>query len=657
MVHNGHVGAGRYELSTQIGSGGMGLVWLAKDTELHRPVAIKCARLNDVGSADRLREEARIAARFSSAHIVNVYDTLVEDDTWWLVMEYVPSRSLAQIIREQGLFVPEQAMWIGHQVARALQVVHRHGVVHGDVTPENILVTGEWVAKLADFGISRALGAGGTGVGPGVAQGKPRYLAPEVVRAGRAGRASDMFSLGATLFAAIEGCSPYGATEDPITFVERAVEGLIDPPTRAGPLTRILTELLSVEPTLRPDATHVAERLAGASPPATPAWRDDSAQARNVSVEVSVGCPPMVVSLPPLSAPVPTGSHDASGRADGVDRRWWVGRKHLAVAAVVVATVVTAALVVAPRLEDEPRQESAGASGSPPASPNAAPATPALTDVRAVDPCALLDPTALSGFGATSVEPAFGNFDRCDLLVRDAGGDKVAGVRLVLGLGPRDSASPAPGDRVDDTAVATRADGDGSCRRLLRLPDRIRVTIASQGYGDRSPDVCRITDLTTERAARLLRDHGTPPRSAPPSPESLARQDACRLLGPGALGRVPGIEASAPEPGFGNWRCRWRSTAGKGGIDIQFDRSEPPNTSTGRPGILGGRQAFVSPEIGTGADAACTVRLVHRSYPDPRNRTIAEIVLIKVSGIRTGRQLCETSEELGAAVTMAPPSA
>ncbi|MYV99390.1 serine/threonine-protein kinase, partial [Streptomyces sp. SID3343] len=260
--------AGRYRLVTRVGAGGMGIVWQARDELLRRPVAIKCARVNDPQSVERLKVEAAIAAGFDSPHIVTVHDVRVEDDTWWLVMEYVESRSLRQLMTDSGhVLTPARVAWIGWQIAEALREVHAHLVVHGDVTPENILVTANGTAKLADFGISRALGAEGTRTEGGMVQGKPRYLAPEVVRGEGAGRASDVFSLGASLFAALEGHSPYGRSDDVQTLLGRARDGRIDRPVASGELGPLLSELLRVRPTRRPEPGDVVRRLRTMAPP------------------------------------------------------------------------------------------------------------------------------------------------------------------------------------------------------------------------------------------------------------------------------------------------------------------------------------------------------------------------------------------------------
>jgi serine/threonine protein kinase len=260
--------AGRYVLRERIGAGGMGVVWRAHDRRLDRQVALKCARLEDERAVERLKGEARNAASLHHPHIVAVFDHVEDDEGCWLVMEYVPSRSLAEIVAADGPLPPEQAAAIGWQIADALEAAHAQGVVHGDVTPENILVTDDGIAKLADFGISRAMWTDATQQNlTGGVQGKPRYIAPEVAKGAPVSRESDRFSLGASLFAAVEGRSPYGEAANPMAFIGRAMAGHIEEPRQAGQLTGPLTELLRQDPAGRPVAALARQLLGEISPP------------------------------------------------------------------------------------------------------------------------------------------------------------------------------------------------------------------------------------------------------------------------------------------------------------------------------------------------------------------------------------------------------
>jgi eukaryotic-like serine/threonine-protein kinase len=217
MTQLRRVVAGRYELRERIGSGSMGVVWRAHDEVLHRTVAIK--QLIPAPGLEgpaieqaiaRARREARTAARLRHRNAVTLFDVVEEDGMPWLVMEYLPAKSLAQRLAAEGALPPAEVAGIGVQVASALIEAHRVGIVHRDVKPGNILITDDGTAKLVDFGISRTVGDV-TLTATGLVLGTPAYLAPEVAEGERQTPASDVFSLGATLNRAVEGIPPFGS--------------------------------------------------------------------------------------------------------------------------------------------------------------------------------------------------------------------------------------------------------------------------------------------------------------------------------------------------------------------------------------------------------------------------------------------------------------
>src|SRR3954453_8898656 len=259
----GRLVAGRYRLQSQLGGGGMGTVWLARDELLGRKVAIKQV-LTPAGvtaaEADQQRQralrEGRIAARLSHPHAISVYDVAVEAGQAWLVMEYLPSRSLAAVLSEDGLLRVDQVAQIGAQVADALAATHAAGIVHRDVKPANILIGQggrlEGLVKITDFGISHASGDV-TLTQTGQITGTPAFLAPEVAQGRQMTAASDVFSLGATLYTSIEGQPPVGMGETPRAKPPRVAAGDIGPPSRAGSLNRPLTRMLAASPEDRPE--------------------------------------------------------------------------------------------------------------------------------------------------------------------------------------------------------------------------------------------------------------------------------------------------------------------------------------------------------------------------------------------------------------------
>jgi serine/threonine protein kinase len=268
----GRLVAGRYRLQSQLGGGGMGTVWLARDELLGRHVAIKQV-LTPVGvsaaDADQQRQralrEGRIAARLSHPHAISVYDVALESGQPWLVMEYLPSRSLSTVLTEDGVLRVDQVAQIGAQVADALAATHAAGIVHRDVKPANILIGEggrvEGLVKITDFGISHASGDV-TLTQTGQITGTPAYLAPEVAQGREMTEASDVFSLGATLYTCIEGQPPFGMEENALAMLHRVAGGNIVPPRRAGSLTEPLLRMLAADPADRPSMPEVRDALA-----------------------------------------------------------------------------------------------------------------------------------------------------------------------------------------------------------------------------------------------------------------------------------------------------------------------------------------------------------------------------------------------------------
>jgi hypothetical protein len=258
--------AERYRLVRSLGQGGMGRVWLARDEVLHRDVAIKEV-VPPAGLTPQERDEmrmrtlreARTAARLNHPSVVRVYDVVRTDVHPWIVMEYVPSRSLHEVIAEDGTLPPNQVAQIGLQVLGALQAAHRAGVLHRDVKPSNVLLTDDGRVVLTDFGLATMPGEA-TVTRPGMVLGSPAYISPERARDGHAGPESDLWSLGATLYAAVEGNSPYQRSSAIATLTALVTEE--PPPARhAGPLRSVLNGLLRKDPATRIDAEEAERRL------------------------------------------------------------------------------------------------------------------------------------------------------------------------------------------------------------------------------------------------------------------------------------------------------------------------------------------------------------------------------------------------------------
>ena len=253
----------RYRLEREVGRGGMGAVWLGMDTLLRRPVALKqIGQLpgEDEPDAARVRREARVSAMLNHEHVVAVFDLVESDDQPWLVMEYLESENLAQRIRREGPATPDEAAALVTQAADALAAAHRAGIVPRDVKPRNMLVTRDGLLKLGDFGIARAK-SDVTLTQAGFVTGSPSYLAPEVAAGQSATPASDVWSLGATLFHVVEGEPPYDASENLMGTLYRIVHE--EPPRsdRAGWLEPLLRATMHRDPQARWTADQVATFL------------------------------------------------------------------------------------------------------------------------------------------------------------------------------------------------------------------------------------------------------------------------------------------------------------------------------------------------------------------------------------------------------------
>ncbi len=246
--------------------------------------------------------EGRIAARLAHPNAITVYDVAEHDGDPWLVMEYLPSKSLATVLSERGTIPPQEAARIGAQVASALVAAHAAGIVHRDIKPANVLIAADGTVKITDFGISRATGDV-TVTATGMLAGTPAYLAPEVAKGEDPTPAADIFSLGSTIYTAVEGHSPFGLSENTLALLYAVAAGKITPPRQAGPLTALLMQLLRVEPTERPPLSSVKETLNavadGRAPVPNPGGQPTDRIAGNRM--------PMAPVLGPPTPPRPTG--------------------------------------------------------------------------------------------------------------------------------------------------------------------------------------------------------------------------------------------------------------------------------------------------------------------------------------------------------------
>ncbi len=306
---------GRYRLDERIASGAMGAVWRGTDQLLNRVVAVKellaaAAPSTTAGGRDALEEsrqrihrEGRIAARLQHAHVIRMFDVVVHDDRPWLVMEYLESKSLSAVISTTGTLEPLAAAEIGRDVADGLAAAHAAGVVHRDVKPGNVLIGHDGRTKLTDFGVSRAVDDVQI-TRTGLIAGTPAFLAPEVARGADPAPAADVFALGATIYAAVEGRPPFGLNENAYALLHKVATGVIDPPKHTGPLTGLVLRLLDPDPENRPTAVEARDELAAAVRTGASTAGPDApvVEPRMLSGPATVG-PPTLAAAPPAPAP------------------------------------------------------------------------------------------------------------------------------------------------------------------------------------------------------------------------------------------------------------------------------------------------------------------------------------------------------------------
>lgn len=266
----GHLLAGRYRLTELIGAGGMGRVWRGTDELLDRPVAVKELTIPpQLPQAEvevlrtRMLREARSAARLGHPSIITVFDVVDGDDRPWIVMELVRGRSLSEVIKSDGALDPGRAAAIGVQMATALSIAHDRGIVHRDIKPGNVLIAPGDRAVLTDFGIARLEGTSGL-TSTGLLVGSPGYLSPEQAQGGPATPASDIWSLGVTLYQAVEGRVPFHR-EAAVATLTAIVTEEVPPPRNAGPLAPVLAALLEKEPERRPGIAEAHRMLSEAA--------------------------------------------------------------------------------------------------------------------------------------------------------------------------------------------------------------------------------------------------------------------------------------------------------------------------------------------------------------------------------------------------------
>ncbi|MGH3671047.1 MAG: protein kinase domain-containing protein, partial [Pseudonocardiaceae bacterium] len=360
MSDEGELIAGRYRLVSRLGSGAMGVVWQAQDERLHRSVAVKQLLLplrlggSEVEEANRrAMREGRITARLHHPHAIAVYDVAEHEGQPCLVMEYLPSRSLATVLSTRGVLPPDEVARIGIQIASALAAAHQVGIVHRDIKPGNVLLAEDGMAKITDFGVSHAVGDV-TVTATGMLTGTPAYLAPEVAQGHDAGFPSDVFSLGSTLYTALEGAPPFGLDTNALALLHQVASGEVMAPIQSGPLTPVLLRLLQRDPDQRPTMRQAHDALAGfaagpvgfaggLSGPAPLPGSDRSGEPVSRTQQTLIQVAPVEEVYGPARS---SGSYTTAGQAPALgDDHGWPGRRGLLIGLMTVVLLVAGVLV------------------------------------------------------------------------------------------------------------------------------------------------------------------------------------------------------------------------------------------------------------------------------------------------------------------------
>jgi eukaryotic-like serine/threonine-protein kinase len=322
LADTGRVIAGRYRLEAPIGRGSMGVVWRARDQLLDRDVAIKEVQIADTLTEEerttafqRTLREAKTAARLNHPAVVTVYDVAEDGGRPWIVMQLIHAQSLDQLLAASGPLSPRRAAEMARQLLSALSVAHAAGVMHRDVKPSNVLLGSDDRAVLTDFGIATFQDDPKL-TQTGMVMGSPGFTAPERIRGEDASPASDLWSLGATVYAAVEGHGPFEKRGGAITTMSAIINEEAPEAPKAGALGPVIAALLRREPADRPDASAAARMIADVLPqlPDRPPGAPTGYEATALSAS-SRPAPPQPGSAPP--GPASPGSASPGSASPG----------------------------------------------------------------------------------------------------------------------------------------------------------------------------------------------------------------------------------------------------------------------------------------------------------------------------------------------------
>ncbi|TDV53935.1 protein kinase domain-containing protein [Actinophytocola oryzae] len=607
VMSEGMVVAMRYVLTDGPFRGGSGEVWQARDRNLDdRLVALKRARFDRHGLEvfRQLQRERSALIELNHSHVVTLYDVVPVDSAgeeagYWLVMEWVSGGSLAAVMKNASKG-EEALLSPGEAAVYGRQIATALAAVHA----KNI-IHGD--------------------VKPGNLFWSPDGDNVKLGDFGTALRLDDNTTARANIWLTPGYAAP-----------EVKLHGTPRPESDVYSLGCTLYALMTGWPPV-----HI-----GPKSTARPWW------ARRDRLGTTADLGPihdaLSAMLRPEVAARPSAADAAALLARAADRAERTGRgrlwRRLAVSALAVVVFASTAWFVSLVTRDDAASATDGVLGDP----------------RTADPCALIDATAFSRFGSTMLDRAYGNFQRCDVIV-SPGFDAPVDVEVQFEEKPLEE-GVVPARHVGEFEIVGWPPESDACVRGLPLTpsDGGTSVIVNVDFHDDpgSTDLCVFADVAADVAARSLdrlRQAGQvlPRRSFRDG--SLAHLDACSLLKGDALAaEIPGVDAATPDIGYGRWQCRWRSTTDAIEVDVRFDQSEPMDATDGQPTTITDREAFVSPE-GDG-HGTCVVNVMNRTYHGQYGRTVAEMLQVTVSEHKAGDlPTCQKATALATAAAAALP--
>jgi serine/threonine protein kinase len=630
-----------YRIEALIGRGSAGVVYRATQLRLHRPAAVKLLDPSLAADAEyrgRFEREARVAAALEHPHIVPIYDADYAEGVLYLAMRYIDGPNLATVIHDDGPIDLHRACELLTGVAEALDSAHHAGLVHRDVKPANVLLdtpnqpTGRQRAYLCDFGIARHAGSGSTlTTATGQFLGTLQYAAPEQIQGQPVDGRTDQYALACVVYHCLTGRVPYPADEPAaVMFAHISADpprASTHNPTLPPAVDDIIARALAKQPTDRfPSCGTFLHALATAPDTTSP-----------VLPRPSPAAPPTVIR-PPDEPPTEQHSATPSSRARQPRR-----------ALLLVGLPLLSLLVLAAVLLALPAQ----GTNPPPPTPQAAPPIP-VGDPRLVDICAFLDPAQFAGFGTPYAGPRIhAYFNQCAAHLNLTTGGVV---RVVVSFANFTGEIPSTAEQRGPLRITLRNAANVNCPRRIILPQLVAVVVHAELRDAPAADVCAITALGTENAARVLLETGVPQLPSPPGDAgSLRHQDACTFLDDQTLRRVPALDPTRRYETFGGWACYWGNFPYLDGfqppaVELFFEWNDPLTPASGGQVRIAERDVYIRGGVDQNNQPACFARMSHRDRPWSDGQPAQEIVRIAVYAAVPEIERCRLAGDLAAAV-------